>query len=709
MRTTLTIALLAAGLATAGRGIAAPPPGGSRLKPDDNNCAKCHGEADLWEKETLRLYINPESLAKDVHFRKGVNCHDCHGGDPATFEVPEAHAKEVDKSNTKVVPFRFPLSEVWKSCGICHAQQQAGMEAGGHGKPAAEVEGRLPAPRQCADCHGKKGHGLLPVRDPASPVFADAQVQLCGKCHDAALDTYNRSVHGIGLHRAGLTVSAVCADCHGAHAVLPSDKKPSSLYPANVAATCGKCHRFIEERLQKSVHGRGGGPGGTSEEAAPGGEVRRNATCTDCHRGHDLPRPASARFRLHVPQNCGNCHAHLMDQFGLSMHGQLTELGYGPAANCSDCHGWHDIVPVADPASPVSAANRRETCAKCHAHVTANFLTFDPHADHRDPQRSPLLYWVYVVLMTFLISTIGVFALHSALWFVRSLVHTLKHGRPRPLVPGERAFVRFRPFHRAAHVFMMVSFLGLALTGLPLKYSQHQWAQSLAFWLGGFGSTGTWHRIFGVVNIACLVVYVCMMLGHVVRSRRRTSPVKVVFGPDSPVFNWRDLKDVFRMGRWFLGLGPKPTFERWAYWEKVDFWGACADIVIIGTTGLILWFPNLFCTVLPGETLNVAKLIHSTQALLATAFVFSIHFFAVLFRPEKFPMDMAVLTGLVSEEEMEEERPEYLERLRQSGVLETLEDAVPSRRVLRAIRFAGFVAMGIGLALLAGIVAAAIG
>ena len=59
----------------------------------------------------------------------------------------------------------------------------------------------------------------------------------------------------------------------------------------------------------------------------------------------------------------------------------------------------------------------------------------------------------------------------------------------------------------------------------------------------------------------------------------------------------------------------KPTFERWAYWDKFDFWGAIADVIIIGSTGLILWFPNLFCLFLPGVTLNIAKVIHSTQAV----------------------------------------------------------------------------------------------
>ena len=104
-----------------------------------------------------------------------------------------------------------------------------------------------------------------------------------------------------------------------------------------------------------------------------------------------------------------------------------------------------------------------------------------------------------------------------------------------------------------------------------------------------------------------------------------------------------------------------------------------------GVSGLILWLPNLFSQFLPGEALNVAKIIHSEEALLATSFIFAIHFFGTHFRPEKFPMDMSILSGLVSDQELREERPEFLERLRKEGKLAKLETTVVSRGRLLAI------------------------
>lgn len=683
----------------------AQPPAGSQLSPDANNCLTCHSEAALWEGDTLRLYISQESLANDVHFLGGVNCHDCHGGDPSSLDVPQAHSTVVAPDAAGVLPFRSPIAEVKKVCGNCHQAEAQEFANGKHGPAAGAAEPGQEVPQDCARCHGGKTHGMVSVKDRRSPVFLDNQTRLCGECHGAVLETYLRSVHGHGLQEAGLLVTAVCADCHGAHAVYSAADQRSTLYATNVAGTCGKCHRFIERQLQKSVHTRGNGLGGPTEIPAPGGQTKRHPTCTDCHQGHDFPRATSARFRRGLPNLCGDCHQQPYRDYDLSVHGELTELGYGPAAKCSDCHGAHEILAVSDPDSMLSPVHRLTTCRKCHSDAPHNFTQFDPHADHHNPARDPLLHWVYLALISFLIFMFCAFGVHSALWLVRSGVEVKQYGRPRSVVPGGIGYIRFKPFHRRAHTIMVVSFLGLALTGLPLKYSSHEWAQLLARWLGGFDSTSLWHRFFGLLNFGCLLAYLVRMVAAiVVAPRRGRSRWETVFGPDSPLPTWRDLKDLMAVVRWCLWLGPKPTFERWAYWEKVDFWGACADIVIIGFTGLMLWFPNFFCSFLPGESLNVAKVIHSTQALLATGFVFAVHFFATHMRPEKFPMDLAVFTGLVSEEELREERPELLQRLQQTGVLDEMKRTVPSRRRLLFIRLGGWLALITGTMLLIGIV-----
>jgi hypothetical protein len=518
----------------------AQQPAGSRLDAQRNFCATCHGESDLWEGDNRRLFVPSPELADDVHWKNGVNCHDCHGGDPTSFNTNEAHAAETSGVQREATLFRPALSQ--------------------------------------------------PARSQAQ---LTTQMQVCGKCHAEALQSYKSSVHGHGYQESGLVVTAVCSDCHGGHGVYPVSDPRSKLHVEKVSATCASCHRFIEERLQQSVHARGEVVPDAADAPEAADDPRRKPACTDCHQGHDLPHPRSAAFRQTLPDRCGNCHGELQSTFSASAHGKLTDLGYLPAARCSDCHGSHDILPVSNAESSLSSANRRDTCAQCHSGVTDNFLDFDPHADPRNVGRSPLLYWVDIGLTTLLIVVFTAFGVHTLLWIVRSWMHVRKHGRPERLMPGKVGYVRFQPVHRAAHTVLMISFLGLALTGLPLKYSHYQWAQTVSGVLGGFATTGLWHRIFGVANVGCLAFY-CLWFGGqlLLGPPGGMSRSQFVFGPDSPVPSGRDVRDVGRMVRWFVGLGPKPTFERWTYWEKFDIWAACSDIILIGSTGFIPGFPR---------------------------------------------------------------------------------------------------------------------
>lgn len=120
------------------------------------------------------------------------------------------------------------------------------------------------------------------------------------------------------------------------------------------------------------MHGRDHESKGQTETAAAGGEVKRKPNCVDCHQEHNLALPESARFRRDLPDRLAQCHTEQSTGYALSMHGQLTKLGYGPAALCSDCHGAHDIRPLSDPASALSASQREATCAKCHPDAPRN-------------------------------------------------------------------------------------------------------------------------------------------------------------------------------------------------------------------------------------------------------------------------------------------------------------------------------------------------
>ena len=136
-----------------------------------------------------------------------------------------------------------------------------------------------------------------------------------------------------------------------------------------------------------------------------------------------------------------------------------------------------------------------------------------------------------------------------------------------------------------------------------------------------------------------------------------------VLGPDGMMFNKRDGEEFVQTVKWFLHRGPRPEYGRWTYWEKFDYFAVFWGVAMIGFSGLVLWFPHFFCAFLPGHVLNIAKVIHSTQALLATGFVFAIHFFNTHFRPDKFPQDTTMFTGRVPLEVYKHEHRREYERL----------------------------------------------
>ena len=490
-------------------------------------------------------------------------------------------------------------------------------------------------PLDCLKCHGQDVHGMLPVGDPQSPVFLDKQTELCGSCHQDYLATYNRSVHGHGLHASGLLVTAVCADCHGAHDIYYAADRGSTLHADKVAGTCGRCHKYLEQRLEQSVHGRGGEAAAATHATSAKGPMARKPCCVDCHQGHDQPEPRSVGFRLAIPNRCGNCHTALSVSYGMSLHGELTQLGYEPAAKCSDCHGAHDIRPLGDAHSRLSARQRVETCRQCHPQAVENFTAFDPHANPKDQAKYPALYRAYHWTENVLLVLCGLFLLHAAPWYARSLTHRLRYGRHRTYATQQYAIVRFRPSQRAVYGLMVLSSIGLALTGLPLKYGHQSWARDVAGALGGFGTTSLWHHMLAVVVLCTAGVHVAHGIRLLWHQRGRNTAWKdLLWGHDSLLPNRRDLKDVSGMIRWFLGIGGKPGFERWTYWEKLDYWGAGLALAIIGLSGLMLWWPNLFSIVLPGQALNLAHVIHSDTVLAMAVFLLLVHVFNTHLRPE---------------------------------------------------------------------------
>ena len=267
---------------------------------------------------------------------------------------------------------------------------------------------------------------------------------------------------------------------------------------------------------------------------------------------------------------------------------------------------------------------------------------------------------------------------------------------------GTLEFVRFTSMHRALHASMIVSFITLALTGMSLKFSYTGWAVKLSHLLGGFETAGFIHRCAALIMFSAFITHLVDLVK--LKKRAFKSWRDMVLGEHSMIPGREDLKEFIATMKWFLHLGERPQYGRWTYWEKFDYFAVFWGVFIIGSTGLTLWFPVLFTRILPGSFINIATIIHSDEALLATGFIFTVHFFNTHLRPEKFPMDTTIFTGRMQLAELKRDKPrEYRELVERGELQQHLAEPHPEI-VIRTIRGFAWVALSIGFAIVVGII-----
>ncbi|HTW48302.1 MAG TPA: hypothetical protein VMD92_10145 [Acidobacteriaceae bacterium] len=260
----------------------------------------------------------------------------------------------------------------------------------------------------------------------------------------------------------------------------------------------------------------------------------------------------------------------------------------------------------------------------------------------------------------------------------------------------ERYFQRFTLGQRYLHAVLFSTFLGLAATGLPLRFSSAPWAVRFARLVDGFGTILFFHKFCALILTVAFLIHLRDIVVRGFMNREKG----IFWGPTSMVANWKDVKDLFGHMRWFLGLGPKPKFERYAYWEKFDYWAVFWGMVVIGFSGYAMWFAPFFARFLPGWALNAALIIHSEEGLLAILFIFAIHFVNTHLRPDSFPMDYVIFTGRESEEEYKKRRPQEYERMLKEGRSAIRITDAPPKWLINFSRVVGFTAILIGLTLL---------
>ncbi|MBF0121852.1 MAG: hypothetical protein HQL21_00410 [Candidatus Omnitrophica bacterium] len=641
----------------------------------DNDCLTCHAKKDIVaSKDGHSLFVDGQEHKRSIHTK--ISCSQCH------TEVSTSKVRACETITKKV------------DCASCHNSQGEMYQRSIHGKSYVKDNQETPT---CKDCHGT--HAVLSKKNTSSPIYSTNIPALCARCHQEkgtatarytgtehdVVNHYIESIHGKGLLKSGLVVTATCTSCHTAHLELPANDPASSVHRNNIAGTCAQCHIGVYEKYKQSVHATG----------KPGNHDKL-PVCYDCHTAHTIKRADKDNFKSEIMDVCGKCHLDIAKTYFQTFHGKVVKLGYEKAAKCADCHGSHEIFPVDDTRSTLSHENITQTCQKCHVGATRQFAGYLTHATHHDSKKYPWIFWTFWFMTGLLAGTFTFFTIHTLLWLPKSYEMRRLHP-PKPYDLTEKQYVRFPVFYRILHVLMIISFLTLTITGMTLKFSYMKWATVLSSWIGGFEVSGFLHRAAAILLFGIFFAHITDLIRR--KSTEFGSWKEIVIGPNTILFTLRDVREFVATIKWYLGKGARPQYGRWTYWEKFDYMAVFWGVTVIGTSGLMLWFPEVFTRFLPGWVINVATIIHSDEALLAAGFIFTIHFFNTHFRPEKFPMDTAIFTGRTSLEELKHERPDEYKALVARNELEKhLADPLPAHTV-KILKIFGWCALSIGLIL----------
>lgn len=676
-----------------------------------DDCLMCHSDSELTterEGKEVSLFVDESILAKSPHSKLNcischigfnlddlphkenitpINCLHCHKNAPVKHSFhpqmlkssstdyagdtscKNCHGKH-DIISLKVKGSKWNRSNLTQSCGSCHKENKEVYQNSQHNRA---FEQKIKGAPDCLTCH-KSNLGRISSGDDFVELKL-RQEKLCLSCHldkpeirsrtspsAGFINAYEHSVHGVALLK-GNGKAANCVDCHTSHEVQSGSDSRSTVFKTNVPQTCSKCHEEIFREYEESTHGISVRKGNMD---AP--------VCTECHGEHNILKhtdPQSPVATKNVSTLvCSPCHnsLKLTDKYELSAnrfttfedtyHGLALKGGSTEVANCASCHGVHNIKSSSDPSSTIHKSNLIKTCGKCHPGANANFTIGKIHVDIKEKSEEPILYFIANTYIIMIFTIVGGMFIHNFLDFIKkSKIKKLKQrGKIITEHHGHSLYLRMNLNERIQHGTLAVSFIILVITGFMLRFPDSWWVSHIRdLSEDAFTFRSLLHRIAAVV-IVSISFYHIVYVGFIPRGRQL---IKDLFP------RYQDLKDALAVAKFNLGLlKNKPKLDRFSYIEKAEYWALIWGTIVMALTGFIMWFDNTFIGIFTKLGYEISRTIHYYEAWLAFLSILVWHFYFVIFNPEIYPMSIAWLKGTISEEEMVEDHPLELERIK---------------------------------------------
>lgn len=209
---------------------------------------------------------------------------------------------------------------------------------------------------------------------------------------------------------------------------------------------------------------------------------------------------------------------------------------------------------------------------------------------------------------------------------------------------SERQYLRFTRSYIFEHWVQAISFILLAVTGLPQRFSENAFSRGLIAALGGIESVRVIHRVAAVTLMLITVYHIGAVFYRIYVLRYQASMLPSI----------TDARNAIQALLHNLGLRKTgPQQGRYTFEEKMEYWALVWGTVIMIVTGFMLWNPIATTNLLPGQWIPAARAAHGGEALLAVLAIILWHFYGVLVKH----FNKSMFTGHLSEKEMIEEHP----------------------------------------------------
>ena len=587
------------------------------IQKDSDTCYECH------EQEEFKPI-----LAQSIH--NNLSCIDCHY---YASQNVEAHQDGLKPNQTA-------------NCYKCHNDIAKIHKESIHGISLAE---RVDDAAKCWDCHGS--HSIVKTDNENSKVNHKNIEVTCSACHDDPDfeekhkmsfkfpgKTYSKSIHG-KLNVSGEKNAASCISCHGSHDIKNRVQAGSQISPVNLPNTCEECHSEVVAEYKNSIHWMRVKKG-----------IKEAPICNDCHSEHSIDevnvnkKDKKKNLAQMQANTCVRCHqdktlnkkfgnsGNQVAQYLNSYHGLASMRGGNNAALCTDCHAVHSILPKSNPASTVNANNVTETCRKCHTDASETFAkSYSHETESLEAKRvedlvTTIYFWLIVVV-------IGGMLAHNFIIFAYELRRKRRKEKNVIRLP------RFTKNEVIQHLFLLTSFIILAITGFALKYPN-------SFWAEGLLKLGMTEPIRANIHRVSAVIMGVLSIYHVVYLLLTPRGRDVLF---EMLPKFEDLTGIIDNLMFYLRLTKKhPHFNQYDYAEKAEYWALIWGTFVMGATGFFLWFPTVVGDWAPVWLIKVSEIIHFYEAILASLAILVWHWFFVIYHPKEYPISFTWIDGQMS-------------------------------------------------------------